>query len=89
MFHTVQPCASAIRAWSGSGGIACADSFFASVTAAERLLEMDLKFIGVIKNATRRYPIKFLFSKELSCRGRSVCMVNKFRDRSVKFMALM
>ena len=46
--------------WSGSGRIIWADSYFASVTAAERLLEMDLNFIGIIKTATKRYHKKGL-----------------------------
>jgi hypothetical protein len=35
----------------------CADSYFASVQAAEHLLSMGLKFIGVVKTATRKFPI--------------------------------
>ena len=78
-----------VEPWSGSGRIICADSYFASVTAAERLLEMDLKFIGVIKTATKKFHMTYLSSRELSCRGQRVCMVNKYRDGSVKLMALM
>lgn len=58
-----------VKPWSGSGRIVCVDSYFASVTAAEMLLNMGLKFIGVINNATRRYPLKYLAEKELSVRG--------------------
>jgi Transposase IS4 len=51
----------------------CADSYFALVSAAEELRKMGLRFIGVVKNATRRFPMKALGHMELEkredCRG--------------------
>ena len=44
--------------WANSGRLVCADSCFASVATAESLLEIGLKFIGVIKTATRKYPME-------------------------------
>jgi len=38
----------------------CADSYFASVTAAKQLLGIGLRFIGVVKTATRGYPMSTL-----------------------------
>ncbi len=39
--------------WAGSHRVVCADSYFASVSTAEALIDMDLKFIGVVKTATK------------------------------------
>jgi Transposase IS4 len=44
--------------WSMSERIVCADSYFASVSAAEELRKMGLRLIGVVKDATRRFPMK-------------------------------
>ena len=38
--------------WKSRERIVCADSHFASVEAAETLLQMNLRFIGVVKTAT-------------------------------------
>ena len=46
-----------VSPWSGSHRIVCADSYFASVYVAEMLLKLDLKFIGVVKTATRLYAM--------------------------------
>ena len=45
------------------------DSYFASVGAAEDLKRIGLRFIGVIKTATRRYPQNSLSRIELQQRG--------------------
>ena len=39
--------------WANTDRIVCAGSYFASVTAAEKLWEHGLRFIGVIKTTTR------------------------------------
>ena len=39
-----------------------ADSYFASVSAAIRLKEIGLRFIGVVKTATKEYPMQYLGS---------------------------
>ena len=49
--------------------IVCANSYFASVTAAELLHMNGLKFIGVIKTATRKYLMAHLAAHELENRG--------------------
>lgn len=42
-----------VEPWRVSNRRVCADSFFASVEAAEKLLQIGLKFIAVVKNATQ------------------------------------
>jgi hypothetical protein len=58
-----------VRPWFYRPRIVCADSYFASVNTAEALLMVNLRFIGVIKTATRRFPMKALGEKELVDRG--------------------
>ena len=57
--------------WVNTHGIVCADSYFASVTAAELLYLNGLKFVGVVKTATRKYLMANLASQELEKRGDS------------------
>ena len=51
--------------WLNTHRIVCADSYFESVTAAELIYLNGLKFIGVVKTATRKYPMAHLASQEL------------------------
>ena len=45
------------------------ESFFASVGTAIELKSMGLRFVGVVKTATRRYPMAWLSNVELQQRG--------------------
>jgi hypothetical protein len=47
----------------------CADTYFASVGAAEELKCIGLCFIGVVKSATNRYPRTYLTNQELQVQG--------------------
>ena len=44
----------------GSGVTVIADSAFSSVKTAEQLLKHGLFFIGIVKTAHRRYPMKYI-----------------------------
>lgn len=59
-----------ITPWINSQRIVCADSYSALVIAAELLCRNWLKFIGVVKTATRRFLIWYLSTQELE---RSIC----------------
>jgi len=48
--------------WAGSDRSRCADSYYSSVGAALALKGMDLRLIGVVKTAHRRFP-KALWGK--------------------------
>jgi hypothetical protein len=78
-----------VAPWAGSWRVVCADSYFASVEAARYLLGMGLKFIGVVKTATRMCPMYILSRRELAQRGDFVSLVAKDFDRKVQMMALM
>jgi Transposase IS4 len=58
-----------VSPWCGSHRIVCADSYFASVGAAKELYANGLRFIGVVKTATRGFPKQFLSAVELANRG--------------------
>jgi hypothetical protein len=58
-----------VTPWKFSNRVVCADSYFASVPAARQLLNWGLKFIGVVKTATRMFPMKYLSEIELAERG--------------------
>ena len=55
-----------ILPWAQTERGVCADSYFASVTTAQVLMGIRFKFIGVVKTATRKYPMKYLFGLELT-----------------------
>ena len=55
--------------WSKTNQLVVGDSFFASVQAARALYHRGLFFIGVVKTATRDFPMKFLSDKEFTKRG--------------------
>ena len=67
-----------VMPWAQTGRGVCADLYFASVTTAEVLMELGLRFIGVVKTATRKFPMKHLTSLELTeGRGQSKALVMK------------
>ena len=57
---------SSILSWFGSQRIDCADSYFASDSAAKELFANGLCFIGVVKTATRGFPKTYLSAVELA-----------------------
>jgi hypothetical protein len=58
-----------VSPWQHTNRIFCADSYFASVPAASELLDIGLKFIGVVKSATRGYPMDYLSQIEFAGQG--------------------
>ena len=55
--------------WAKSQRVVVADSFFASVQAAQELYKIGLRFIGIVKTATRHFPMSFLSQIEFNKRG--------------------
>jgi Transposase IS4 len=51
-----------VKPWANTDAVVVADSYFASVPAALRLKSIGLRFIGVIKTATKEYPMRYLSS---------------------------
>ena len=67
--HGTKVLLSLILPWANSDRIVCADSYFASVGAAETLKRIGLRFIGVVKTATKQFPMKHMSEIELENRG--------------------
>ena len=61
--------------WNGKERIICADSHFASVDAAEALPRMNLRFTGVVKSATSRFPIGYLNRLPMYDKGDSISLI--------------
>ena len=54
----------------------CADSYFASVSSAEEMMWIGIRFIGVVKIATTKIPMAYLLSIVLdNGRGQQVGVV--------------
>ena len=59
------------RAWADKQRIVCDDNHFASVQAAQPLLEIDLRFTGVVKTATMRFLTGFFNRHPFLKKGRT------------------
>jgi Transposase IS4 len=73
--------------WASSGRLVCADSYFASVATADALLHIGLKFIGVIKTATKKYPMDWLGRYEFGGRGQQKGLIARGDDGLPKMLA--
>jgi hypothetical protein len=80
LLHGTQVLKRVVSPWFGSNRIVCADSYFASVGAAKELFCNGLRFIGVVKTATRGFPKTFLTSVELHSRGDVALKANAAAD---------
>ena len=69
IFHGTKVFLSLIIPWANSDCIVCEDLYFASVGAAEVLTRIGLRYIGVVKTVTKRFPMKHLSEIELENRG--------------------
>ena len=78
-----------VAPWAGTKRIVCADSYFASVTAARQLLGMGLRFIGVFMTATRGYRMGALSVIPLEAWGQHVAYTHSTADGVTYMMALL
>ena len=58
-----------VTPWLYSDQIVCADSYFASKQSADEFKILGMRFVGVVKTATRKFPMKYLQSIELETVG--------------------
>lgn len=63
--------------YANSNRIVCADSYFASVQTCEVMKRIGLRFIGVVKNCSKQFPMAKLSEIELEERGDSFALVSK------------
>lgn len=75
--HTVQLVKSLVEPWAHTGRIVCADSYFSSFETSKELLSMGLYYTGVVKNATRCYPMAQLSSCVMRNRGDTISYTHK------------
>jgi Transposase IS4 len=69
ILHGIKVLKCLISPWAFSHCMVCADSYFASVGAANELMQQGLRFIGVVKTATKKFPMAYLSCLELQERG--------------------
>ena len=67
--------------------IVCADSYFASYEAVAHLRSRWLRLIGVVKTATRKFPMRLLKAKPLANRGRWLTCTHDKDNGDVEEMA--
>ena len=58
-----------VEPWVRTDHCVCADSYFASVNAVTVMRMIGLCFIGVVKTATKKFPMSYLSNLELVQRG--------------------
>lgn len=58
-----------VAPWARTGRVVAADSYFASVEAARELFKIGLRFVGVVKTATKQYPMDALSRVQFASRG--------------------
>ena len=87
LLHWTQVLKAVVSPRFGLNCIVCADSYFASVGAAKEFYRNGLRFIGVVKTATRGFPKAFLTSVELNQRGDFFALALDSADKSDPAMA--
>ena len=69
--------------------VVCGDSYFASVSAVTEMKKVGLRFIGVIKTATKQFPMAYLSSREVIERGNNSALYTKNEDGGIELLAVM
>jgi len=78
LLHGINVMLELLDPWKSSGErIVCADSYYASVAAAVELQKHGFRFIGVVKTATKQFPMTYLSAQELTNRGDHKVLVSK------------
>jgi hypothetical protein len=86
LLHGTKVLKELISPWSYTDRLVCADSYFASVGAAEELRNLKFRFICVIKTATKRYPMEYLKARRLHARGDREGLVHKDPETGIPDM---
>ena len=58
-----------IEPWYHTHRVVCADSYFAYVSTAKELMRLGMKFIGVVKTASKQFLMVYLQALEFYQRG--------------------
>ena len=73
------------KPWHHTNRIVCANSAFSSVTTALHLAKAGLGYIGMVKTATKYYPMEALLLTTLTMKEQYAGMVTEIEDW--KFLA--
>ena len=60
LFHRTKVLIYLVKHWRNTLQTVCADYYFVSVPAVDEIDKIELCFIGVVKTATKKYPMHFL-----------------------------
>ena len=77
-----------VSPWKNTNRIIAADSYFTSVPCVEVMSNLGLRMIGVVKTATRQYPMGYLQNVELPQKGDYKALVNIDSATGKKMLAL-
>ena len=69
-----------VEPWVRMDCCVCADSYFASINAVTVMRTMGLRFIGVVKTATKKFPMSYLSNLELVQHGDYKGLVTRGTD---------
>ena len=58
-----------IEPWYHTHRVVFADSYFASVSTANEIMRLGMRFIGVVKTASKQFPMAYLQALEFDKRG--------------------
>ena len=90
MLHGTSVMINLLKPWHHDGErVVCGDSYFASVSAVTEMKKVGIRFIGVIKTATKQFPMAYLSSQEVIERGNSHALYTKDQDGEVELLAVM
>ena len=76
-----------VEPWVRTDRCVCVDSYFTSVNAVTVLRMMGLCFIGVVKTATKKFPMSYLSNLELVQRGDYKGLVARGADGQPKMLS--
>lgn len=72
----------------GTGRIVVGDAYFSSVATAIKLRQIKLKFIEIVQQCIRKYPMQFLRSQELEEEGGFASVFHEIATGEVYMLAL-
>ena len=90
--HGTKICLELIEPWKNAKGtkrVVWADSYFASVTTCIELHRHGFNFIGVVKTATRQYPMDHLKGLEVQWRGEHKSVFSFDKDKQTMLLAVL
>ena len=85
MLHGTQVLLYLLSPWYNTQSVVCADIYVAYLGAAQELIRNGLRFIDVVKTATRRFPKAHLNILELTQRGDFSGLVTMGENCHVRF----